>query len=264
MKNIFYLVLLIILFGCNRNTQTNNSVSDTSAVYIQNINQIVENTSTHIEIDTIVKSDDSRIRIDSTLKSVFQKEYNSLINMKVTRWVKFYKKNCSSFYINDFTLCSTNYLNPYLIDFFIDETEKKKFIELYKPYLIWSSDSSKAIDLYSTGVYLDFDELGNKYIEYGEDSYVQLIDFKNKKRIVLIQRGIFSHFDDGFWIDENNLLITEIGKNLDNEVIDDKFLIEYHVINLNTYQTSRYCSKKTYNPDNSYLSLVFKGIKENE
>jgi len=267
MKNSYYFVLVIMLFAFSCNTETNNSVSDASAVKQDSINQVFDNSSRDKKSDTTAKKDnvtqsaDTHLKIDTTLKSVFLKEYNSLVNLKLKRWSTYYKTKSSLFNINKFSLCNTEYLNPYLIDFFSDETDMKKFLKLYAPYLIWNSDSSKAIDLYSTGVYLEFDESGKKYMEYGEDNHVHLIDFKNKKIIVLMQRGPFSHFDDGFWMDGNTILITEIGKNLENEIIDENFIIEYHVINLNTYQTSRYCSKQSYKIEDSFLSLVFKGIK---
>jgi len=244
MKNIFYLALVLIVFGCNSSAQTNNSISDTSVV---------------VKKDSIIEFTDTHIKIDTTIKSVFEKDYNSLINSKLKRWIKFYKKECSSFNINEFSFCSTYFLNPYYVDY-LEETKMKNFIELYKPYLIWNSDSSKAIDLYSVGVWLGYDTLGNKYAEFDVDSHVDLIDFKNKKLIVLMQTGTFSSFDDGFWIDNDNVLVTEIGKDLENEVIDDEFIIKYHVINLNTYQTSSYCSPKSYKPNSSYLYNIFKEL----
>jgi len=262
MKNIYYLILLIIVFGCNNSIQTNNTSNDTSTVKSNTQTNKSSYDTSAVKTNNGNNGIESHIKIDTTIISVFQKEYNTLINSKLKRWITFYKKNCTTFNINKFSLCKTDYLKPYYFDL-PDGAKMQKFLELYSPYLIWNSDSSMAIDLYSTNVWLDFDSSGNKYAEFDVDSHVDLIDFKNKKGIVLMQTGTFSSFNDGFWIDNDNVLITETGKNLDNDIIDNTFIIKYFVINLNTYQTSRYCSNQSYKTNKSYLLEVFKGIKVN-
>lgn len=237
---------MVFLFGCANNSQKNNSVNYDSSIVEKNNNKN-SNSVNFIKVDTT-----------KNLKNQ-PKDYNSLISTKLSRWTKYYKTNCSKFNINDFSLCSSEFMEPYEIN--LGNEEMQELLQLYKPYLIWNYDSTKAIDLYSINVILSVDSLGKKYGEFDVDCHVDLIDIYKQKRIVLQQSGSYSNFDDGFWIDKENFVVTEIGQSYDDENISNNFFINYYVINVNSYQIDTYCSKNNYKlKKTDYLMEVFRGV----
>jgi hypothetical protein len=65
---------------------------------------------------------------------------------------------------------------------------------------------------------------------------MSLIDFENNQMIILLQGGIFSTFEDGFWLDKNNVVITSKVFNSCDEKETILYEIYYYVINLKTFQ----------------------------
>lgn len=94
----------------------------------------------------------------------------------------------------------------------IDEVSLKP----YYPYLVYNSDSSKAIDLYSYNTILV--EKNGKVVSEaaGPDTEIALIDFKNKTRQRLLFVGPSSVINDGKWLNDHVISIAG-GEMVDNE-----------------------------------------------
>jgi len=273
MKNLFWGFFLIILSGCINRNKTNISVnSDTLLNKTDSIKQITNNFDTSLvkTDNSVVTNSAKEIAVDTTIKSVFQDDYNLLVDSQLYRWTSYYTKMCSEFDIKEFKECWSNYLQP--LESELDDKYElrefknlQEFINLYKPFLIWNLDSTKAIDLYSTCIILSFDEFGNRCATGDVDCWATLIDFKNKKRLILQTVGTFGWFEDGFWIDDNYIVYTEIFNNIEMKQDDDEYYyyeLNYNVVNLKTFEIKKYCSKKTYKLKGiNYKKQFFKGVK---
>jgi len=226
---------LIILFGCNSNNPTKTKKS----IDLYNFTFYVKKTP-----DILAYNDNTVwIAVDTTLKTSAENDYNLLVNKKLTSLMKQYKEKNSRFNIDLFTHCNCWFLHPYIMDI-ENYTDEQKFIKLYNSYLIWNSDSTKAIDLYSNNLILDFDEKGIITKDTDVDPHFALMDFKNNKRIVLWQMGAISTFKGGFWLNENKVIILVSEANFEAEDEEDtSFTLSYYLVNLKTYQIDEFCSK---------------------
>ncbi len=240
MKNNYFFIFFIILLGCDTETQTKKAINYNDLIFN---NQKLDNAKKYSDFQDDLTT---RIEVDTTRITFVEKNYNSIVNNKLNKWTDYYKKKCPNFNINEFNQCNIWFLSPYMMN--IEEyTDEQKFIKLYKNYLIWNADSTKAIDLCSNDLMLDFDSLGNITEDRDVDPHFALMDFTNKKRIVLWQMGAISVFEEGFWLDDNNLIITVRWTNFedsDNESF--AFNLSYYLVNLTTYQINEFCSKQTY------------------
>lgn len=106
----------------------------------------------------------------------------------------------------------------------IDETSLKP----YYPYLVYNSDSSKAIDLHSYNTIL-VEKNGKVLSEAaGPDTEIALIDFKNKTRQRLLFVGPSSVIKEGKWVNDQVISIAG-GELVDNE----KFKPEVWLFDIN-------------------------------
>lgn len=132
--------------------------------------------------------------------------------------------------------------------------------DIYKPFYKYSTDSSKILDLISYNLPLEKNER-NELVSYGGDvdSEVSIKDLKNKiwKRILFV--GSFYIIEDGFWINDNQLLI--VGEFNDTDQKKYKPSIWFIDLKANIIQTFEY---KNYidNINCNYLENVrYKDIK---
>jgi hypothetical protein len=85
----------------------------------------------------------------------------------------------------------------------------------YYPYLVYTKDSSKAIDLYSYNVMLSNRNGKTVGQAAGPDTEIAVIDFRNKTRQRIFYAGPSFVIHDGQWIDNKTLSLVG------GEVIDD-------------------------------------------
>lgn len=132
--------------------------------------------------------------------------------------------------------------------------------DIYKPFYKYSTDSSKILDLISYNLPLEKNER-NELVSYGGniDSEVSMKDLKNKlwRRILFV--GSFYIIEEGFWINNNQLLIMGHFNDTDQEKY--KPSIWFVDLKANIIQTFEY---KNYidNMNCNYLENVrYKDIK---
>ena len=83
-----------------------------------------------------------------------------------------------------------------------------KDLTLYKSYLAYNSDSSKAIDVYSYNLLLR-NKNGSVTAAQGDpDSQINLVDLKNKTSQRIFFTGPSAAFWDAKWIDDNRILVA--------------------------------------------------------
>jgi hypothetical protein len=168
MKKITLLFLVGFFVACNNNADNNSVEQDTTAMEVEEVAE-------------------ERPELEQA-KVSFQQLFS------------FYEKNDSSFQENNFNLVmmdSMQLLAPQPID--------EISLKPYYPYLIYNSDSLKAIDLYSYNVMLS--QKGGQTIANasGPDTEIAVVDFKNKTRQRLLYVGPSFTIQDGKWINDHVL-----------------------------------------------------------
>lgn len=93
-------------------------------------------------------------------------------------------------------------------------TPDDQFYRLYGPFLKYSPDSTKYLDLDSYNIDISHDEQGRKIGQaQGPDTEVSLIDLETKQRTRLVFVGPSSSVEDGGWIDSETLVLVGIQEN---------------------------------------------------
>ena len=89
--------------------------------------------------------------------------------------------------------------------------------DIYKPYYKYSTDSNKILDLISYNLRIEKNDQ-NELVSFGGevDSEVSIKDLENKLWRRLLFVGSFYIIEDGFWINNNQLLIVGEYKDTDN------------------------------------------------
>jgi len=191
MKIFFPAVLLLFMMACNNAAETKAPVEDTSQIE-----------------DEVVADDAPEIE---NAKVSFQQLFS------------FLEERDSSFNANQFQLVIVDSMELMPAQP-IDETSLKP----YYPYLVYNTDSSKAIDLHSYNTIL-VERKGKVLSEAaGPDTEIALIDFTNKTRQRLLFVGPSSVINDGKWI--NDHIISIAG----GEIVDsEKFKPEVWLFDIN-------------------------------
>ncbi len=191
------------------------------------------------------------------LKRTGYKEIASMIETHLPEWNRYYSRLTPDFRIEKFRIISTVTIEPEEIMPLNTGKELAKFLDLYRPYLIWSTDNQKAIDIFSYNITLEKDENGNIYGFRDVDSQLSIIDLVRHKRIVLMTQGPSVELQDGFWLNRNVFIIA-FSKGIDN----DTYVPGLMLIDIKT-NLARYYSpgKKIQVKENKYLRAKFKEVK---
>ena len=180
MKRITGLVMICLFIACNNNAENKEKAEDTTAAL-----EVEEVTEENSEIEQA--------------KVIFQPLFS------------FYETNDSSFQEDNFNLAimdSMSLMAPQAID--------EASLKPYYPYLVYNSDSSRAIDLYSYNVMLS--QQNGKMVANasGPDTEIAVVDFKNKTRQRILFTGPSFIIHDGKWINDHTLSL------IGGEVIDEE------------------------------------------
>jgi len=202
-------------------------------------NDIETNSKTEIIEKTVIKIDTAKI---------------DKYSIKLKDWIDYYEKH--SLKLENFDFKRQDNLPNILAK--VDTFDLVN--DIYKPYYKYSSDSNRILDLISYNLTLEKNER-NELVSYGGDidSEVSIKDLKNKiwKRILFV--GSFYIIEDGFWINDNQLLI--VGEFNDTDQKKYKPSIWFVDLKTNIIQTFEY---KNYvdNMNCNYLENVrYKDIK---
>jgi hypothetical protein len=85
---------------------------------------------------------------------------------------------------------------------------EESFFDVYGPFLKYSPDSTKFIDLDSYNVSISRAANGRLTGSYqGPDTEINLIDLKTKEKVSLLFLGPGNSIEDAAWIDNNNLIL---------------------------------------------------------
>jgi hypothetical protein len=212
------------------------------------------------QLDTVVQSDSYEldyVPVDKNInKTLIKKNFSVDLKINLSQWVGFYEKISPDFKMSGFRIFETNILKPYQ-EPLGDSAFKKRFFDLYNPYLKYSPDSSKAIDLYSYTYVLDYDSEG-KVVGFGDvDCQLAIVDLKKQKRIILQTFGSAGQFQDSFWLNNDSIIVAWIGTS-DGEFYEPF----YSVIDLKTYLTHNYKLDTDLNlSESNYADLIFKNIE---
>lgn len=126
-----------------------------------------------------------------------------------------------------------------------------KYIEIFKPFRIYNSDSTYFLDLdtYSLGL----EKQNNKLISYGSevDIKVQIINTTDSKISTILFCGTNCYTETAFWLHDNTIQI--LGFSLENE----KFIPTKWSFNTDKESLIKYQARKTFEkmPKN-YSELV--------
>ena len=175
MKNILHILILTIFISCSNNIeQKANSIETISKI-------------------KIIKK--SIIKVDTARIDKYSKE--------LKEWLDHYDKY--SINLTDFEF--VNEMNLPDITVTVDTFDLAK--DIYEPFYKYSPDNSIVLDLTSYNLILVLNNK-NEYVSYaGEvDSEVSIKDLKNKKWQRLLFVGSLYIVEDGFWINNDQLLIV--------------------------------------------------------
>lgn len=254
MKDIFILcIAALLLYAClNQNSKSagpanrGNSVSRPDTIPDEKLlasEHYYEDEIRYLPVDTALDR--------SNTESIFAE----VIKRNLTSWVDYYRSVSPEFDLAAMVNTFTSTLAPYEIAF-PDSAWMNKYYRLYGPYLKWSPDSSKAIDIYSYRVILEYDTIGNIYGMWDVDCQVNLVDPGQNRFIRLLHHGPVSTFQDACWIGNNSVIITatDIGE-------DEKYHPSYFLIDLDTYLVRFYTDSAFSGvQDINFLDAVFRDV----
>lgn len=83
-----------------------------------------------------------------------------------------------------------------------------KDLALYKSYLSYNSDSSKAVDIYSYNLLLKSKNGSITAAQGDPDSQINLVDLQNKTSQRIFFTGPSAAFWDAKWMDDNHILVA--------------------------------------------------------
>lgn len=129
---------------------------------------------------------------------VIDNDNQDVLRLMIPNLFEYFAKQDSSFIPANFIMKGTAPLNN------VKAYPVEERLKQFHPYLIYNSDSSLAIDLYSYNYTLQKGEF-----EAGEpDSEAALVDFKSGKRKRLLFTGPGISFMDAKWMTANEILIA--------------------------------------------------------
>jgi len=253
MKHLLYILILIFIASCKTG-------ADSEKVQKPDTKKLDSDSETKEQLDTVVPSDSYKIDyipVDTNInRTLIKKYFSAELKSNLSQWIGFYEKISSDFKIDDFKNSGNSFLKPYQVALG-DSDFNKRFFDLYNPYLKYSPDSIKAIDLYSYTYVLDYDSAGN-VIGYGDvDCQLAIIDLEKQKRIVLQTIGMAGEFQDCFWLNNDSIIVTSI------ETSDGESYEPYYaMIDLKTYLINYFELETKLNlSEVNYVNLIFKNIE---
>ncbi len=170
------------------------------------------------------KSKEERLELESdgleiTEKKIVEKDETRVVDFtdapqRLAKWFRYQQKNNPDFSVSNF--------HP------IDTIEQGEFmiIEFKKPasfskFMVYSPNKEKALDLYSYGNVLKTKSDGKVEVVAGSpDSQILLFDEETGIAKRLIFCGTTCNFDDGYWINNNEVVVSGAmeGKNMEKRL----------------------------------------------
>jgi hypothetical protein len=177
MRKFIYIltILILILISCSNKNEQKGQVIET-------------NSATEIVKKTTIKIDTAKIDVYFKELKGWLNYYNQYsINLKNFELIKQEKLPNITAKVDDFNLSN----------------------DIYKPFYKYSNDSNKILDLISYNLVLEKNEQ-KELVSFGGDvdSEVSIKDLENKLWRRLLFVGTFHIIEDGFWINNNQLLIV--------------------------------------------------------
>jgi hypothetical protein len=123
-------------------------------------------------------------------------------------WKNYMTKAIPEFSVKNF---SATYNSPW--ENFGPTPVNGKDLALYKSYLAYNADSSKAVDVYSYNLLLRNKNGRVTAMQGDPDSQINLIDLKNKTSQRIFFTGPSAAFWDAKWIDDNSILVAGTEEN---------------------------------------------------
>jgi hypothetical protein len=253
MRDIILILICLLIWSCKtkeyKPTLDDNNLEFKQTDSIIDGNTLDSNDNDPNKLDYIKV--DARIKKDLTNNNFIKEIQTNLIH-----WIVYYKRLSPNFRIQDFKNNNVTLIQPYQVDFG-DDKFQKRFLTLYNPFLIWSPDSSKAIDLYSYNIILDYNLNGQLIGGRDVDCQLAIIDLKKQKRINLLTFGPAGEFQDAFWINNDSIIVAMIEFNA-----NETYQPCYSMIDLKTYLMRDYkMDHKLQLKENNYLENIFRDVK---
>jgi hypothetical protein len=246
MKYFIPVIIVVLTVSCNSGTNRTNC---------RNLDSL-EIAGDERPKDSTEKNTLDFIRVDTSLgKDPIEYNFSNEIKSGLKRWLGYYQKTLTGFDISDYKNVQTNVIRPYQVPL-QEKEELSLFFSLYGPYLIWSPDSLKALDLFSYRRILYYDDSKRIRGMYDVDCQAGIIDLKKQKRINLLTCGTACEFQDACWIGNDSIIIT-----LTEENNDGSCEPVYEMISLRTFLCRTYRSARAYRIKScSYVDNKFRGI----
>jgi hypothetical protein len=248
MRQISLVLICVLVFSCKPGKGKEATSTGKPKTEIRDSNNITKpkiyDESNNFKLDYI--------KVDTSIrKDLTEYNFSKEIKNNLKRWLDHFKDLSSEFNIDRFKNYNTRILNPYQVTL-EDSVFEKRFFDLYKPYLIWSPDSSKVIDLYSYRIVLDYDSKGDVYAFEDVDCQLALIDLNKRKFIIIETLGPMNELQDAFWLDNESIIVTMTEDNIPY----------YSMINLNTFLERIYKSDSDFKFTNDqYIKTIFKDVR---
>ncbi|TKG89375.1 hypothetical protein EYV94_25455 [Puteibacter caeruleilacunae] len=189
MMRIIFL-FLVVLVSCQNNTSTKGGQKET-------------------QFDSIKKQ--PLVVLNKPKSHLNDNDVTELVKHKLPRWVNYWERNCPDFDIEDFSAGKDSVLkveNIHVYDYKNKsfQTAQHSF-DIHKPYLKYSSDSTKVLSLYSA---YEFSRGGESFICDGREWIGQVyIEFLQENKSVLVYNTFGTiQPQDGFWIDNYSCIVV--------------------------------------------------------
>jgi hypothetical protein len=160
---------------------------------------------------------------------------NAFLQNSFPTLFSFYKNSDSSFNINHFEEAQTTAIDNFDV-YKIDTIQMREFL----PYLVYNSDSTLAIDLYSYNYVLTKRDGKINADAGGPDTEVALIDVKNNSKKRIFYSGPAINLLEAKWIDDVTVMLAgiEVGEENRNKPIVLKSNIKTNNIKWYVYSKS--------------------------
>ncbi len=161
-------------------------------------------------------------------------------------WINYYKENIDK----NFNLSSFNYLGVEKIitkNGQIEGVYDKNFNEIYRPFLIFSPNNMRYVDMESNNWFLENDINKSVTFEPGQQ-VILLFDVKNKKCLQIFSHNFECKADDAFWINNSTIVFLE---NVINFEIKS-YQTRISIVDINTYKIKKFMDNKTRYIESDY------------
>lgn len=190
MKKIVFLIsLLVVLASCNNTADTNQTpAAPTTANNTTDATNTQSGNTITVKALTIIDQIMGNLRL----------------------WVEFYQHKNSAFDVGNLAFTATQKSKLMTSSFEMS----KDFNEQYGKWLIPSPNKQRLLDLYSYNLVMERDKLGKwNCTGLNADSEVSVIDPSAKTKTRLLFLGPGTSIENGFWLDDTNVVIVGISTN---------------------------------------------------